>query len=67
MREADEAWITSTPFSMIPVTRFNFQPVGDGKPGGIYRQLLAAWSDEVGVDIAGQAREYRALANTWKP
>ena len=67
VREADEAWITSTPFSMIPVTRFNFQPVGDGKPGGIYRQLLAAWSDEVGVDIAGQAREYRALANTWKP
>ena len=67
VREADEAWITSTPISMIPVTRFNFQAVGDGKPGSIYRRLLAAWSEEVGVDIAGQAREYEALAKTWKP
>ena len=67
VREADEAWITSTPFSMVPVTRFNFQAVGDGKPGSIYRRLLTAWSDEVGVDIAGQAREYEALARTWQP
>lgn len=67
VREADEAWITSTPFSMIPVTRFNFQAVGDGKPGSIYRRLLTAWSDEVGVDIAAQAREYEALAKTWRP
>ncbi len=67
VREADEAWITSTPFCMLPVTRFNFQAVGDGKPGSIYRRLLAAWSEEVGVDIAGQAREYEALAKTWKP
>ena len=67
VREADEAWITSTPFSMIPVTRFNFQAVGDGKPGSIYRRLLTAWGDEVGVDIAGQAREYEALARTWHP
>lgn len=67
VREADEAWITSTPFSMLPVTRFNFQTVGDGKPGSIYRRLLTAWGSEVGVDIAAQAREYEALAKTWKP
>ena len=67
VREADEAWITSTPFAMLPVTRFNFQAVGDGEPGGIYCRLLAAWSEEVGVDIAGQARQYEALAKTWKP
>ena len=66
IREADEAWITSTPFSMIPVTRFNFLSVGDGKPGSIYRRLLTAWGDQVGVDIAAQAREYEALAKTWK-
>ncbi len=66
VREADEAWITSTPFSMIPVTRFNFQAVGDGKPGSMYRRLLTAWGDAVGVDIAAQAREYEALATTWK-
>ena len=67
VREADEAWITSTPFSMLPVTRFNFQAVGDGKPGSIYRRLLTAWGNQVGVDIAAQAREYEALAQTWKP
>ena len=39
----------------------------NGKPGPIYRQLLAAWSEEVGVDIAGQARQYAELAGTWTP
>ena len=67
VREADEAWHTSTTVCMQPITRFNFRPVGDGKPGPIYRQLLAAWSEEVGVDISGQAREYAELAKTWTP
>lgn len=67
VREADEAWFTSTSICMVPITRFDFQPVGDGKPGPIYRRLLAAWSEEVGVDIAGQAREYARLKDTWKP
>jgi len=52
---------------MVPITRFHFQPVGDGRPGPIYRKLLNAWSEEVGVDIVGQARDYAELAKTWKP
>jgi len=67
VRAADEAWFTCTTACMAPVTRFNFRPVGDGTPGPIYRKLLAAWSEEVGIDIAGQAREYAELAKTWKP
>ena len=67
VREADEAWFTSTTICMVPITRFDFQPLGDGKPGKIYRKLLEAWSEEVGVDIAAQAREYAGLAGTWKP
>ena len=67
VRAADEVWSTSTTVCMIPVTRFNFRPVGDGRPGPVYRRLLAAWSDAVGVDIAGQAREYAALRTTWVP
>lgn len=67
VRQAEEVWSSSTTICMIPVTRFNFQPVGDGRPGPIYRRLLAAWSDAVGLDIAGQARDYAALAKTWKP
>jgi branched-chain amino acid aminotransferase len=67
VRGADEAWFTSTPFCVLPAVRFNFQPVGPGKPGPIYKALLAAWSEEVGVDIAGQAREYAERLETWRP
>ncbi len=62
VREADEAWCASTTTCMIPITRFNFQQISDGKPGPIYRKLLGTWSEEVGVDIAEQAREYAKLA-----
>ena len=67
VREADEAWFTATTVCMVPCTRFDFQPIGDGSPGPVYRRLLAAWSEEVGVDIAAQAREYGNLAATWQP
>ena len=67
VRAADEAWFTSTTICMQPITRFEFRPVGDGRPGPIYRKLLAAWSAEVGVDVAAQAAEYAELAKTWKP
>ena len=53
---ADEAFLVSTPFSMLPVTKADNRLIGDGKPGKITNQLLAAWSDLVGVDIAEQMR-----------
>ena len=31
--------------------------MGDGKPGPITMQLLAAWSEAVGVDIIDQAMQ----------
>ena len=67
VQNAGEAWHTATSFCMIPITRFNFHPVGTGKPGPIYRKLLAGWSADVGVDIAEQAREYGEIAKTWEP
>ena len=67
VREADEAWFTSTTICMLPITHFDFQAVGEGKVGPVYRRLLAAWSQEVGVDIAAQAREYAAMMDTWTP
>lgn len=51
---ADEAFFTSTPYCIMPATRFNGLPVGDGQVGPITRRLLAAWSDLVGVDIVAQ-------------
>ena len=55
---ADEAFLTSTPNCMLPVTRFNKKPIGDGKPGFVFGQLLAAWNEMVGFDIAEQARRF---------
>lgn len=53
---ADELFFTSTPYCIMPATRFNGLPVGDGTVGPMTRRLLGAWSALVGVDIAGQAR-----------
>lgn len=55
---ADEALLTSTPNCLLPVTRFNDQPIGGGVPGPVFRQLLAAWSDLVGLDIERQAQQF---------
>jgi len=52
---ADEAFFTSTPYCLMPATRFNGLPVGDGRVGPITKRLLAAWSDLVGLDIVQQA------------
>ena len=51
---ADEAFFSSTPYCIMPATRFNGLPVGDGKVGPITKRLLAAWSELVGVDIVDQ-------------
>ena len=67
VREAEEAWYTSTTICMLPITRFNFQAVGDGQVGPVYRRLLAAWSQQVGVDIVAQARAYAGMMETWTP
>jgi len=55
---SDELLLSSTPFCLLPATRFNGRPVGDGRPGRIFRQLIEAWSARVGVDIIGQAMQF---------
>lgn len=57
---AREIFVTGTPFCLLPITRLNGNPVGDGKPGPIYQRLLSAWSEMVGVDIAGQIKAWDA-------
>jgi branched-chain amino acid aminotransferase len=54
LMNADEAFLTSTSFCMMPVTKINGAPIGDGRPGPLYRRLLDAWSHTVGVDIEQQ-------------
>jgi len=59
---ADEILLTSTPSCILPGTRFDGLAVGSGGPGPIYRRLLDAWSADVGLDIAAQARRQRRPA-----
>jgi len=55
---ADEAFFTSTGFSMLPCTKVNGLPVGDGKIGPVFKRLIDAWSEEVGVDIIAQTKAF---------
>jgi branched-chain amino acid aminotransferase len=52
---AEEAFFTSTPYCVMPATKFNGLPVGDGQVGQITRQLLEGWCELTGVDIVEQA------------
>lgn len=55
---AEEIYFTSTSICLLPVVKLEGLPVGAGMPGGVYRRLLAAWSERVGVDIAAQAQKF---------
>jgi branched-chain amino acid aminotransferase len=55
---ADEVFLTSTSVCVLPVVRIDGRPVGQGAPGPVYRRLLAAWGEHVGVDIAAQAARF---------
>ena len=55
---ADEAFMTGTPFSMLPVTSLNGNPIGSGLVGENFNKLLSQWGANVGVDIAGQIKSW---------
>lgn len=58
---ADEAFLCSTRFCMMPATKIHGRPIKDGLPGRITKRILAAWSQLVGVDIVAQAEHYAEL------
>lgn len=58
---ADEAFMTGTPFCMLPVTKLNGLNIGDGKVGPVFNSILNAWSDNVGVDIAKQIHTWNKI------
>jgi len=55
---ADEAFMTGTPFCLLPVTRLNGLPIGDGAVGKGFKLLLGQWSKNVGLDIAAQIKAW---------
>ena len=55
---ADEAFMTGTPFCLLPVTSLNSIPIGNGKMGKITKTFLGKWSENVGVDIVSQIKAF---------
>jgi len=55
---ADEAFMTGTPFCILPVTKLNGIIIGTGTIGEITNQLLVTWSNNVGIDIVNQIKRW---------
>jgi branched-chain amino acid aminotransferase len=58
---ADEAFMTGTPFCMLPVTALNGEPIGAGTVGGVFTRLLEQWGRNTGVDIQAQIKGWDAV------
>lgn len=54
LQNATEAFTSSTPYCLMPVASVNGEAVGESISGPIYRKLIAAWNELVGVDIIEQ-------------
>ena len=55
---ADEAFFTSTAFTLMPCVKVQGCVLGDGKTGPITRKLIDAWNNLVDLDYIAQAKEY---------
>lgn len=56
--DADEAFITGTPFCMLPVTSLNNVKIGDGRVGKVYKKILSHWGKNLKVDIEKQIKNW---------
>jgi branched-chain amino acid aminotransferase len=52
--DADEAFVSATPFCMLPVTKLNNLKIGNGARGKFYNKILNFWSEKVECDIEKQ-------------
>jgi branched-chain amino acid aminotransferase len=55
---ADEAFMTGTPFCMLPVTSLNGLAIGKGEVGEGFNRLIGQWSANAGVDIVRQIKKW---------
>ena len=63
---ADEAFMSGTPFSILPVTSINGQIIGNGKMGKITESLISTWGKNVNVDIIKQIKEWNKISKPKK-
>ncbi len=59
---ADEAFITTTSYCILPVSELNGAPIGEAVPGPVTQRLTEAWNGVAGLDVAEQMRRYAGLA-----
>ena len=45
VRAADEIWVTSSSKEVLAIVRLDGAPVGDGKPGPLFRRMYRAYQD----------------------
>ena len=62
--DADEAFMTGTPFCMLPVTSLNNVKIGGGQVGKIYKKILKNWSEKNKVDIEQQIKNWDKKSKT---
>jgi branched-subunit amino acid aminotransferase/4-amino-4-deoxychorismate lyase len=63
---ADEAFWTTSSYCMLPCNRVNHMEMKQ-TPGPLLEKLIAAWSEQAGVDIIGQAKKYESReSNVWR-
>lgn len=58
LRAADEIWITSSTMGIAPVTRLDGVPVGDGRPGRVWRdadRIYQAFKLRIGTGLVPEA------------
>lgn len=61
---ADEAFMTGTPFCVLPVTSLNSIKIGNGRMGDVAKLLIDTWGKNVGVDIIGQIKAWNRAQAT---
>ena len=52
---ADEAFVSSTRYCLLPVATINGYPIGDSVPGPLTQRVLDEWKNLVGVDFVQRA------------
>ena len=55
---ADEAFMTGTPFCMLPVTSLNGLAIGKGQVGEGFNRLIGQWSTNADIDIVRQIKKW---------
>jgi branched-chain amino acid aminotransferase len=52
---ADEAFLTTTTRCILPITKVDGSPIGDGRPGPVVSRLQNGWAERYGFDFVRQA------------